>query len=76
LNKLTVTVDVDNVVDEIFETNNSITKEIYIYEDEARPVYPYNYSIVNKQNIKFVASTADPFSGIKNINLKSIQQKI
>jgi hypothetical protein len=65
LNKLTVTVDVDGVVDEIFENNNSVTKEIYIYEDEARPIYPYNFSIVNKQDIKFVASTADPFSSTK-----------
>ncbi|MGI8600561.1 MAG: C25 family cysteine peptidase, partial [Chitinophagaceae bacterium] len=70
LNKITVTVDADNIVDELFETNNSVTKEIYIYEDEPRPVYPYNYSIVNKQGFKFIASTADPFSGIKQYKLE------
>ena len=62
LNKIIVTVDVDNDADEIFETNNSITKDLMIYEDEARPVYPYNFAIVNKQQIKFQASTANPFS--------------
>ena len=62
LNKIIVTVDVDNDVDELFETNNSITKDVMIYEDEARPVYPYNYAIINKQGIKFKASTANPFS--------------
>ncbi|TAH02339.1 MAG: hypothetical protein EAZ17_03785, partial [Sphingobacteriales bacterium] len=41
LNKISITVDVDNVVDEAFETNNTVTKEFYIIEDEARPVYPY-----------------------------------
>jgi hypothetical protein len=62
VNKLIVTVDADNKVDELFETNNSITKEVFIYEDELRPVYPYNFSIVNKQGIRFSASTANPFS--------------
>jgi hypothetical protein len=62
LNKITVTVEADNVVDEIYETNNSITKDIFIYEDEARPVYPYNLAIINKQNIKLTASTANPFN--------------
>ena len=61
-NKIIVTVDADNDVDELFENNNSITKDIMIYEDDARPVYPYNFAIVNKQNIKFIASTANPFA--------------
>lgn len=62
LNKIIVTVEADNIVDEIYENNNSITKDVFIYEDEARPVYPYNFAIINKQNIKLVASTANPFS--------------
>jgi hypothetical protein len=70
LNKITVTVDADNVTDEIFETNNSITKDIFIYEDEARPVYPYNFAIINRQNVKFVASTANPFSSTRNYRLE------
>ncbi|RYY99636.1 MAG: hypothetical protein EOO11_04290 [Chitinophagaceae bacterium] len=65
-NRLTVTVDADGYVDELYETNNSITKEVVIYEDEARPVYPYNYAIVNRPNLKFVASTANPFATPRN----------
>lgn len=65
-NKLTVTIDADNAVDELFETNNSVTKEVIVYEDEARPIYPYNFAIVNKQNIKYIVSTANPFASIKN----------
>ena len=55
--------DVDNRVKELSETNNTLTKEFYIFEDEIRPVSPYNYSIVNQQNISFSASTANPLSG-------------
>jgi hypothetical protein len=62
LNKITITVDADNNVDELFENNNSITKDVVIYEDEARPISPYNYAIVNTQNIKLIASTANPFA--------------
>ncbi len=64
-NKLIITVDADNAVTETSELNNTITKEFFVYEDEARPVYPYDYSIVNQQNIKLYASTANPLSSLK-----------
>ena len=46
----------------MYETNNSITKDVFIYDDEARPVHPYNFAIVNHQNLRLVASTANPFA--------------
>ena len=58
-NSLTITIDADYKVDELSEVNNSITKQFVIYEDEITPIFPYNYSIINKQNIKLVASTAN-----------------
>lgn len=70
LNKITITVDADNVVNEIYETNNSITKEFFIFEDELRPVYPYNYAIVSTQGIKLQASTANPFSPAKDYRME------
>jgi hypothetical protein len=70
LNKITITLDTDNEVDETYETNNTVTKEFFIYEDEARPIYPYNYAIINKQNIKLIASTANPLSSLKQYNLE------
>jgi hypothetical protein len=62
LNRITITVDAGNQIDESFETNNSITKDVYIFEDEIRPAFPYNYSIVNQQNPKLIASTANAFA--------------
>ncbi|MCX8019639.1 MAG: C25 family cysteine peptidase [Chitinophagaceae bacterium] len=61
LNKIAICIDPDNKIAELFETNNCVNKEFFIFEDEIRPVYPFNYSIVNKQGIKFQASTANPF---------------
>ncbi len=58
LNKLKIEIDPDNTINENCETNNVVTKEFFIYEDEVRPVYPYNYSIVNTTNTVFYASTA------------------
>ena len=63
LNQLIITLDYTNRVDELFETNNTLTKDFYVFEDELRPSYPYNYSIVNQQNITYVSSTANPLSG-------------
>lgn len=62
INKLLVTLDDENLVDELSEMNNILEKEFYIYEDELRPIYPYHYSIVNQQNITFSSSTANPLS--------------
>lgn len=72
LNTITITVDADNNVDELYETeiNNRISKDVFIYEDESRPVYPYNYAIVNTQGIKFVASTANPLSPMRQYNFE------
>lgn len=62
LNKITVTVDAGNTVDELYETNNSVTKELYIIEEDLKPVFPYDKSIVSQQDIKLVVSSADPFA--------------
>ena len=64
-NQLIVTIDVNNRYDELSELNNTVTKTFVIYEDELKPVYPYNFSIVNKSNIKLVASTANPLIAAK-----------
>ena len=70
LNQIRVTIDADNVVDESYETNNTITKDVFIFEDDARPIYPLNYAIINKQNIKLYASTANPFSPSKQYRME------
>ncbi|HVF97731.1 MAG TPA: C25 family cysteine peptidase, partial [Flavisolibacter sp.] len=69
-NRIYVTVDADNAVDELFESNNSTFREFFIFEDEARTVYPYNYAIVNNRNITLKASTANPFSGSKQYRME------
>ncbi len=70
LNKIIVTIDPENEIDELYETNNSVTRDLMIYEDEARPVFPYNYAIVNQQNPKLIASTANPFAESKTYRME------
>ncbi|MEI9808504.1 MAG: hypothetical protein WDO16_11890 [Bacteroidota bacterium] len=62
LNKIIITVDADHEADELYETNNTVSKDVYIFEDEARPIYPYNLSIINDQNTKLVVSSANAFA--------------
>lgn len=64
-NKLIVTVDATSLVSEISESNNTAAKDFYIYEDEARPVVPYTYSIINNPNERLYASTANPVTSTK-----------
>ncbi|MBK8952154.1 MAG: hypothetical protein IPM85_07555 [Chitinophagaceae bacterium] len=70
LNRISICIDADNVVDELYETNNCITKDMFIYEDEVRPVYPYPFAIINDPAIKLKASTANPFSVTNSISWK------
>lgn len=65
-NKITVTIDPGNDINEIDENNNSVTKEFFIFEDEARPAYPYNYAIIDNPTQKLFASTANPLSLLKD----------
>jgi hypothetical protein len=67
LNQILVQIDENQRYDEASELNNSITKDFYIFEDELRPIYPYDFAIVSIQNIKFSASTANPLSGLRDV---------
>ncbi len=62
-NELIVSLDEGDAVPEMSETNNKLVKEFYIFEDELRPTAPYDFSIVNQQNITYYASTANPVGG-------------
>jgi hypothetical protein len=69
-NSITVTIDNDAQYDELSELNNTITKQFFIYEDELKPIYPYNFSIVNKSNIKLYASTANPVIPMRSYTME------
>lgn len=69
-NKLIITIDANNEREEISETNNSVTKSFFIVENVATPIYPYQFSIVNKNNITFYASTASPLSAVRNYTME------
>ena len=69
-NKISVSIDSDNSITEMSETNNTVTKEFYIFEDEIRPVYPYNFSIINQPVLLYTASTANPLSGQRQFLLE------
>ncbi|WP_447640967.1 MULTISPECIES: putative type IX secretion system sortase PorU2 [Chitinophagaceae] len=61
-NALLFNLDPLNKYDELSKTNNVLNKPVFIYSIGLSPIYPYNYSIVNKQAIKLVASTANPIA--------------
>lgn len=58
-NSLAIKVESDNAIDELSETNNTVIKNFVVFEDELKPIYPSNFSIINKQGIKLAASTAN-----------------
>lgn len=69
-NKIIVIVDADMQVDEVTKDNNTVTKEVVIFEDEARVTYPYNYSVINNNKQKLYASTANALSVSKTYTME------
>lgn len=65
-NKFTITVDPENNIEELFENNNVCVKDIFIYEDDIKPIYPYDNAIVNRQSIVLAASTGNPLATSRN----------
>ncbi len=61
-NKITVSINPGQLIPEVTYANNSVTTDVFIYQDEATPVYPYNYAIINASSTKLVASTANPLA--------------
>ena len=60
-NKITITVNPGNVIPEVTYGNNSLTTDVFVYQEGATPVYPYGYAIINTPTSKLIASTASPF---------------
>lgn len=69
-NKLIISIDADDKVEEISEANNTAVKTFYVIDDGARPIYPYNYSIVNTNQVVLQASTSNPLAGQKIYNVE------
>jgi hypothetical protein len=58
-NQIIVTLDPNNIIPELSETNNTITKNFTILGNELRPIWPYQYAIVNDPAVQLYASTAN-----------------
>ena len=61
-NIISFNLDPLNKYDELSKSNNTLNKTVFIYTVGLSPIFPYNYSIINKQDIKLVASTANPIA--------------
>lgn len=59
-NKITVTLDALNSINEQDELNNTATAVFDIRGDVLHPVYPYRFSIVGNSRQKLITSTAEP----------------
>ncbi len=69
-NKIIVTIDEENKYTELAKLNNKAEKTFVIIEDELKPVYPYNYSIVSQLPLKLYASTANPVNAVTEYRME------
>jgi flagellar hook assembly protein FlgD len=69
-NCITIIIDSLNQYDELSKTNNTTQKCFYIFDDDIKPVYPYNYSIINNNSSKLYASTANPVAAERTYQME------
>lgn len=69
-NCITIIVDSLNQYDELSKTNNITNKCFFIFDDDIKPVYPYNFSIINNNSGKLYASTASPIALAKEYRME------
>lgn len=60
-NKIIATIDDQQLVDELSETNNGVTKTFQIISNDLTPMFPYDLSVIPEAPKTFYASTSDPF---------------
>lgn len=70
VNSFTASIDDNGKIDELSEANNSVNIPITVSAAEIRPVYPYNFSIVNTASVTLAASTANPLEVSKTYVLE------
>lgn len=68
INNFDIKIESENKITEISETNNNLLNAIstQIVSDDIFPIYPYEFSIVNKKDIELKASTSNVFAPIRN----------
>jgi hypothetical protein len=57
LNNIEIKIDALNASDESNELNNTLTYNVPIYDEDMTPIWPYNFSILDTNDITLVAST-------------------
>lgn len=62
LNTFDIRVDAQTEIDEIDEANNILGISVQVAADDALPIWPYDYAIVDATSTTLKASTADPFA--------------
>jgi len=65
-NVITVTINSTNTVSEVTTQNNTVATTVYIYQNTATPIYPYNYAIINSNQSHLFASTDLPLAPIQS----------
>lgn len=65
INQFTIHVDNDLIIDELDEMNNILNLSVNIISDDAIPIYPYEYSLINEIPSYLAASTSNIFADYK-----------
>jgi hypothetical protein len=70
LNTINVAVDPGNFIDELSNSNNNITKNLFITTGDILPVYPMEFAVIPNNRTWLKATTGDPFAPEKKYRIE------
>ncbi|MDQ2657581.1 MAG: C25 family cysteine peptidase, partial [Bacteroidota bacterium] len=70
INRFTVHVDADNIINELNEENNIVSLDYFIPQNTTKNLFPYNYSIVRDRNVQLSFQYTDVLSGPRDYELQ------
>lgn len=69
-NVFTITVDADNIIDELDESNNTASRELFVPANGTKNLFPTDLSIVDQQDVTLSWQTTDIFSDERELILE------
>jgi hypothetical protein len=69
-NTFNITLDADNLIDELNESNNVVSRELFIPRNGTKNLFPRNFAIVNQEETTLSWQTTDVLSDQRNFILE------
>lgn len=70
INKLCVSLDNSQIIDELLEVNNDVCVDVNVLSPDIVPIWPYKFAVIPDQGPTLKCSTGNPFAPVKTYRIE------